>query len=103
MRAAPPPRTDPDPPRDPNAPPARPPAPAPQGQDAIERRAAEIVQQREQQARLQQWDAKGRAEFPDFVDRCNTVASFLDDPASSPFVSIVSDMGRRPQGRSLPR
>lgn len=40
----------------------------------IEERAAKMIAERETQSKMSAWDSKGRAEIPDFLDKCNTVA-----------------------------
>lgn len=58
---------------DPNAP--RPPVSPEQLQQMVRAEAARIAEQQAVQTRLQAFDQSGRKDFPDFVERCNTLAS----------------------------
>jgi hypothetical protein len=54
---------------------------------AVEMRQAEVWK-----ARVDAFQTAGEQEYPDFNDRCNTVAAFLDPPARNAFVSILTDI-----------
>lgn len=56
-----------------------------------ERRALQIIEQRETAAKMSAWDTAGKAEFPDFLDRCATVAA-LGATERPEFMQIVTDM-----------
>jgi hypothetical protein len=79
---------------DPNAPR---PAPTPeQLQQMVRAEAARIAEQTAMQERLKSFDKAGRKDFPDFVDRCNTIASLggAENPA---FMQIVTDLEDGPK------
>src|SRR5581483_806777 len=63
----------------------------------VDKRAQEIVAQREFKQKLESWDSAGRKDFPDFVDRCNTVAA-LGAAEHPEFMRIVTDI---PDGHKL--
>jgi hypothetical protein len=54
-------------------------------------RAAQLAEQRLMQTKLASFDTAGRKDFPDFVNRCNTIASLggAENPA---FMSVITDM-----------
>lgn len=59
----------------------------------VERRAAALVAEREFQRTLNAWDAKGVKEFPDFRERCATLAGMGLSLAEKPdFVSCIAEM-----------
>jgi hypothetical protein len=60
-------------------------------QQMVHAEAARIAEANAFQAKLQSFDSAGRKEFPDFVDRCNTVASL--GAAENPiFMQAVTSM-----------
>lgn len=62
----------------------------------IERRAAEKAEQlfvqKEWSAKLAAFQTVGEKEFPDFDDRCNTVAAFIDPKHTKAFMEILTDI-----------
>ncbi len=59
----------------------------------IEKRAAALVQQREYQAKVQTFGDLGAKEFPDFIERCNTVAGLGLAPSDNPaFMQTIAEM-----------
>jgi hypothetical protein len=67
-------------------------APTPeQLQQMVQTEAARIAEQQVLREKLTSFDTTGRKEFPDFVDRCNTLASLgaAENPA---FMQIVTDL-----------
>lgn len=60
-------------------------------QAEIDRKATEIANQREFQRKFDAFDALGRKEFPDFREKCNTLAS-IGASERPDFMPIVLDM-----------
>lgn len=56
----------------------------------VERLADQRAEQREFQRKVSEWDAAGRKEFPDFVDRCNAVAN-MGASERPEFMRIVAE------------
>lgn len=74
-------------PPDPNAPPTQ-----AELDRLVDQRATVLVEQRETQARSTAWIAAGNADFPDFTERCNTLAD-LGAGSNAAFMAAVSKIG----------
>lgn len=57
----------------------------------VDRLADQRSEQREHQRKVSEWDAAGRKEFPDFIDRCNAVAN-MGASERPEFMRIIADM-----------
>jgi hypothetical protein len=63
----------------------------------VDRLANQRSEQREFERKVTEWDAAGRKEFPDFVDRCNAVAN-MGASERPEFMRIVADI---PDGHKI--
>lgn len=72
-----------------------PPSPA-QIRAMVETEARRLAEQTAMGEKLKSFDAAGRREFPDFVHRCNTIAS-LGGSENPAFMSIITDMEDGPR------
>lgn len=68
-------------------------APKTPGQEEIERRAAQLLEQRTFETKVKAWDRAGKAEFKDFDERCNVIAGMGLAPNEKPeFMATIVDM-----------
>jgi hypothetical protein len=58
----------------------------------VNARAEQILAQREQESRIKAFGEAGAKEYPDFDDRCNAVAVFMDRKQIPQFMQIVTDI-----------
>lgn len=58
----------------------------------VDARAQQILAAREYEGKMKSFSVAGEKEYPDFNDRCNAVATFLDRDKIPHFMSIVTDI-----------